>query len=456
MHVAGILRDRMYQIGSKVMVARLTVVMLLVALIFFDIKRLHAVSFCIRTNVSGPGQERMIPEYLSVTIGASLTESTQNWDAFDWNNTLVNTLAKGISPLFWRYGGTNADRVTYNITRPISSSMSLIHQKSYSTVTDILAGDKSDDLTDVLNSDRLSTMADFAIRNNWKWIFGLNVQKRKNITNDNPFGIWDSTNAQKLINGFLESDNNNIKNIIYGFELGNEPNTYPEHSDFLNITSQVLANDFLILKNTLDSIYNISDSNDNNNNGGFSITRPVIFGCDIATSGDVYLKGFLNASSILSKKYNNNKAILDGITWHHYYGNSDTYTLQDFISPHVLDSLMKRLNETIYIAHESEMYNNVYNNTNMYLGETSSTYNGGVGNLSSSFVAGFMWLDKLGVSSIYGMHGLMRQMFCGGDYGLIGQNTVNRTDFKPNPDYWSSLLFKLSHILFIYIICNCI
>lgn len=66
-----------------------------------------------------------------------------------------------------------------------------------------------------------------------------------------------------------------------------------------------------------------------------------------------------------------------------------------------------------------------------------STYGGGTANLSSSFVAGFLWLDKLGLSASLGLHVVERQDFWGGSYGLIG-----RDDFKPNPDYWSSYLFK--------------
>merc|ERR1712154_614380 len=71
------------------------------------------------------------------------------------------------------------------------------------------------------------------------------------------------------------------------------------------------------------------------------------------------------------------------------------------------------------------------------LGEASSTYGGGTANLSSGFAAGFLWLDKLGLSASLGLHVVARQDFWGGQYGLVG-----RDDFLPNPDYWSSLLFR--------------
>lgn len=67
-----------------------------------------------------------------------------------------------------------------------------------------------------------------------------------------------------------------------------------------------------------------------------------------------------------------------------YYTNGRTATLPDFYSVSLLDHF-------IFDARETKMYVDEYQpGTELWLGETSSTYGGGTRGLSDAYVAGFM------------------------------------------------------------------
>ncbi|XP_026943360.1 heparanase isoform X2 [Sagmatias obliquidens] len=133
------------------------------------------------------------------------------------------------------------------------------------------------------------------------------------------------------------------------------------------------------------------------------------------------LKSFLKAGG----------EVIDSVTWHHYYLNGRIATKEDFLNPDVLDTFISSVQKIFQAVEEARPHKKVW------LGETSSAYGGGAPLLSNTFAAGFMWLDKLGLSARMGIEVVMRQVFFGaGNYHLVDEN------FEPLPDYWLSLLFK--------------
>ena len=69
-----------------------------------------------------------------------------------------------------------------------------------------------------------------------------------------------------------------------------------------------------------------------------------------------------------------------------------------------------------------------------WLGETSSAYNGGGVNFSDTFVAGYLWLDKLGISALHGLDVVVRQELFGSyQIGAISSYCLLNMMMVPTP-----------------------
>ncbi|XP_058879628.1 heparanase-like isoform X2 [Acipenser ruthenus] len=188
-----------------------------------------------------------------------------------------------------------------------------------------------------------------------------------------------------------------------------EPNSFMKKSG-IRIDGTQLGKDFVHLREILRRYKNFQDSG--------------LYGPDVGQPRDHtenLLEGFLETGG----------KVIDACTWHHYYVNGRDTSLSDFLSPEVLDSLATKTQEIFQVVNETVPGKKVW------LGETSSAYGGGAPGLSDTYVAGFMWLDKLGLSARLGIDVVIRQVLVGaGSYHLVDSN------FDPLPDYWLSLLYK--------------
>ncbi|XP_023816659.1 heparanase isoform X3 [Oryzias latipes] len=149
-----------------------------------------------------------------------------------------------------------------------------------------------------------------------------------------------------------------------------------------------------------------------------------LFGPDVGQPRD-------HRADILGGFLQSGGGAIDACTWHHYYVDGRAASLEDFLDPTVLDSLAVKTGEVL------ETVKRASPGTPVWLGETSSAFGGGAAGLSDSFVAGFMWLDKLGLAARMGLDVVMRQVLVGaGSYHLLDD------DLNPLPDYWLSVLHK--------------
>ncbi|XP_038648566.1 heparanase [Scyliorhinus canicula] len=357
------------------------------------------------------------PRFLSVALDASLLR-THSLDLL--RSQKLITLARGLSPGYLRFGGTGADFILFEPNDHSSSSQE--HGLKYSNTQGdclntipfnvekylmyllalqapvVLKEEFQKDFKNITISERsVDILHSFANCSGLHLIFGLNALLRKNHA-------WDSSNAQKLLRYCASREYN------MSWELGNEPNSFRKKAH-IKIRGTQLGEDF-------DHLYSLLHTFRTFNHTG-------LYGPDIGQPGRratvALLKGFLKTGG----------KVLDAITWHHYYVNGRNASLKDFLSPQVLDSLVLKIKQIFEVASK------IAPDKKVWLGETSSAFGGGAPDLSDKYVAGFMWLDKLGLSAKLGIDVVIRQaLFGAGFYQLVDRM------LDPLPDYWLSFIYK--------------
>ncbi|KAL6469756.1 hypothetical protein MHYP_G00208750 [Metynnis hypsauchen] len=356
--------------------------------------------------------------FLSVAIDADLM--AQEKFMYLLGSPKLRILAKALTPAFLRFGGTEQDFMQFRPQRePFSSNdYSSLHYPGHSCdrfeLPPLLEKRLKQEWplqASVLQQEELLGKFDkknfsesavdllyaFANCSGLDLIFGLNALLRT------PDNVWDSQNAELLMN-YCES-----RQYIMSWELGNEPNSYEKKAG-ISVDGYQLGQDFLHLHKILQKsrIYSSSGLY------GPDISQPRNHRKDLLT-------GFLETAS----------NAIDACTWHHYYVNGRDTSLEDFKDPEVLDTLAVKTNEVLETVHS------VSPGKRVWLGETSSAYGGGALGLSDTFVAGFMWLDKLGLAAKLGLDVVIRQVLIGsGTYHLVDDN------LDPLPDYWLSVIYK--------------
>uniref|UniRef100_A0A8D3CJ92 Heparanase n=1 Tax=Scophthalmus maximus TaxID=52904 RepID=A0A8D3CJ92_SCOMX len=323
------------------------------------------------------------------------------------------TLAQALTPAFVRFGGTRQDFMVFSPqrNRQLDSDVTAATNQTDgscdkrtlpSWLEEKLKGAwpqqqlvlMREDVQRKYRKDTVDLLHSFSSCSGLDLIFGLNALLR---SDDNS---WNSSNARSLLD-YCES-----RGYRTSWELGNEPNSYEKKAG-IRVDGRQLGRDFTCLREMMSQSKLYRDAG--------------LYGPDVGQPRDHrvdILEGFLQSGA----------DAVDAVTWHHYYVNGRDTSLEDFLDPEVLDTLALKTSEVLQTVSPGKK---------VWLGETSSAYGGGATGLSDTFVAGFMWLDKLGLGARLGLDVVMRQVFIGsGSYHLVDDN------LDPLPDYWLSVLYK--------------
>ncbi|KAL4231218.1 hypothetical protein ACF0H5_008800 [Mactra antiquata] len=391
-------------------------------------------------------------KFVGVAIDTGVVR--RHWEKFHPNSQKVITLARGLSPCNLRVGGTDADFLTFKDDGSDCKGGSYKRFKQYfktdhpnTVITEkkidhfIEFFDDNDNAADNddetlrfkpdktvydeenviklqrdvgynvnehhVNFTMTATFYDqlhhFVSNVGWELIFDLNSLLRVGAN------AWNSTNAHQLINYTATCGYK-----MAGWELGNEPDEY-NNTDIKRqiIPTEQLSKDFQHMKDIVRQ-YALFDN--------CSILGPSIAAMSIQPRTEYYY-------SFLKSGGGN---IVTAATFHQYYLNGRVATEEQFYDPDVLNILYDEIQTGVNLTRAAG------SPANVWLGETSSAWGGGAVGLSDRYIAGFLWLDKLGMAARDGIYALIRQTFYGGHYSLIDSDTLN-----PNPDYWLTLLYKL-------------
>ena len=319
--------------------------------------------------------------FISVALGASKAENGFRIIQFD--SQKLKNLISALRPAYFRLGGSAAN---FLIFQPESSNLSYPINNPHSDNFNLTAA----------NFDKF---ASFVNETGLDLVFDLNAFPR--LSN----GSWDASNARELLNHVAKRHYN------VGWQLGNEPNSYRKYGMDRVITGLQMGKDFKKLRRILE---------ENPDFGslliGPDVTRPGRGG-----SSEKFLNEFLPEA----------KQVINAVAWHQYYVDGRQATLQDFTNPSILALLETQLQIITGILSTT--------NTNkpMWLSESGSAFGGGARGLSETYVAAFMFLDKLGLSGVYCNTVVMRQSVLSGPYALLEKGS-----YFPRPDYWLALLHK--------------
>jgi heparanase 1 len=345
-----------------------------------------------------------LPErYLSVAVDTGQVAGTKFWapdasgelaesevEPYDFTRKRLEALAQKLGPAILRVGGTEADRVWYELT-----------DEGYET------GPMPDEgYEGVISQSRWRDVITFAKGMDFTLMFTLNIGPQ--TWRD---GAWDASNAEALLR--YAGDKGDPVDV---WELGNEPNGY-----LLLHGESVDASDYGAEISTLAALRDAHTPD-----------------AKVAAPATAFWPEIGEIVPYVDEALEVGGGDVDIVTWHYYPQQSERCTTatreagpEVMLDPDNLDEVhtWAAVVEGARDAHAPQ--------AEVWLGETGNAQCGGQPGVSDAYAGGFWWLDQLGAMASRGQTGVVRQTLSGSDYGLLDDETLD-----PRPDYWVSLLWK--------------
>ncbi|MGB5545177.1 MAG: hypothetical protein WBM74_01295 [Polyangiales bacterium] len=308
---------------------------------------------------------------------------------YDFSRPRLRALAQELAPAFLRIGGTDADRVIYDMSAdPIEEA-----PEGFEFVLTAAQVDGVFEFSEALGYDVMFT-----------------IGAGKGVRDDE--SAWTPDMAREL----LEYVSSNEYDVTL-WELGNEWDLFFLHGVAIG-PSQVVA-DFAAARALLEEFY------DDFMFGGVSSAYWPSLGEVTEVYPDFLAMGGAD--------------LIDVITWHYYPQQSqrggsvvsDPWERGLLLTPERLDLALNWADEIADYRDAGAP------GTPIWLGETGHAQYGGQPDSSDKYEGTFWWLDQLGALARRGQQVSVRQTLSGSHYGLIDDATL-----EPRPDYWASVLWR--------------
>jgi hypothetical protein len=314
-------------------------------------------------------------------------EGDERVPPFDFSRPRLINLTRALAPAYLRIGGTAADRVYYDL-----SDHPQPPPKGFAQT---------------LTRSMWQGVNQFAREVDLEIMFTLNAGPGPRSKD----GRWQPDNARVLVEDALKNGY-----PVTTWELGNEVHGFPLFHSF-EVRPEAFVEDAATAKLLLRELL-----------PGARLAAPASAYWPMLGEAVPFLPAFLAAGG---------GAHLDLLTWHYYPQQSERcpIAIRRARSGVLLDAAA--LDDFDRFVADLEAQKRSFGlSLPIWLGETGNAQCGGQAGVSNTFEGGFWWLDQLGKAARAGQV-VIRQTLAGADYGLIDDQTL-----LPNPDYWSSVLWK--------------